>query len=127
MAENGCVIFAKDIQSMSRFYQATLKMDVSVAEKSHQVLSNGSIELVIHGIPKKIADSIEIQKPPELRENTAIKPAFVVASLDEVRLACNDTGGGLKPVTSIWVIRGAKVLDGWDPEGNIIQFKQFIV
>lgn len=126
MAENGFVIFAKNIQSMSRFYQATLNLEVSVAEKSHEVLSNGSIELVIHGIPKKIADSIKITNPPEHRENTAIKPAFVVASLDKVRLACTDTGGGLNPVNSIWDIRGAKVLDGWDPEGNIIQFKQFI-
>jgi len=53
-----------------------------------------------------------------------MKPAFVVESLENVRTACEKTNGGLKPASDIWDIRGAKVLDGWDPEGNIIQFKQ---
>lgn len=125
MAMNGCVIFAKDIRVMSDFYKAVLDMDVVESAKSHEVLSNGSIELVVHGIPQKIASSITIDNPPVKRANTAIKPAFLVSSLDAVRNACKGTNGGLKPKSGIWKIRGAQVLDGWDPEGNVIQFKQF--
>ena len=125
MALHGCVIFAKDVDAMSAFYQSVLSMELTEAAKSHHVLSNNSIELVIHAIPKKIAASITIDTPPELRAASAVKPAFVVASLDAVREAMAKTNGGLKPTSAIWDIRGAKVLDGWDPEGNVIQFKQF--
>lgn len=136
MAENGCVIFAKNVQSMSTFYQATLDMKVSVAEESYEVLTNGSTELVIHAIPANIADTFTIDSPPRLRQNTAIKPAFVVASLDDVRKACETCGGGLNPDSDKWQYTRAQevssvveqvvvhVLDGWDPEGNVIQFKQ---
>ena len=126
MSGNSCVIFAKDIEAVSLFYQAVLNMEVSESEQTHRVLSGGSTELVIHAIPKKIADNITITKPPEPRAAAAIKPAFEVDSLEQVRIACEKTNGGLKPVTQAWDIRGAKVLDGWDPEGNIIQFKQFL-
>ena len=125
MAENGCVVFAKNIRSLSDFYQTVLNMDVTEATKSYEVLNNGSIELVIHSIPKNIADLISIENPPALRSTAAMKPAYIVDSLDTVRQACKGTGGGLKPESELWTIRGAQVLDGWDPEGNVIQFKQF--
>jgi len=126
MAGNGCVIFAKNIEVMTAFYKAVLKMHVSEAISSHTVLSNAATELVIHAIPKKIAESIVIENPPKIRAASAIKPAFIVESLEEVRLACTNNGGGLKPSNDMWEIRGAKVLDGWDPEGNVIQFKQLM-
>jgi hypothetical protein len=34
------------------------------------------------------------------------------------------TYGHLKPLKQAWHFRGFVVLDGWDPEGNIVQFKQ---
>ena len=125
MAQNGCVLFAKNVESMTAFYQSVLNMDITEAGKSHTVLSNGSIELVIHGIPAKVAESIVINAPPEQRNNAVFKPAFVVPSLDDVQRTAKAGGGGLKPKSAAWEIRGALVLDGWDPEGNIIQFKQF--
>lgn len=124
MSQNGCVVFAKNVRPMSDFYQAVLSMTVSEAAESHEVLNNDALELVIHAIPKKIADSIVIEDPPLLRANVAMKPAYLVGSLDAVRRACEGTGGGLNPTNTLWTIRGLQVLDGWDPEGNVIQFKQ---
>jgi len=126
MASNGCIIFAKDIAVMSEFYRTVLNLSVSEEAKGHHVLNSESLELVIHGIPKSISDNIDIETPPKLRASTPMKPCFVIESLDDVRTACESTNGGLKPVKAIWEIRGAKVLDGWDPEGNIIQFKELI-
>jgi len=126
MAENGCVIFAKDVDAMSAFYRSVLGMTSLETSDSHCVLSNGSIELVVHAMPKAIADTITISTPPELRVAIAMKPAFVVESLEKVRAACEKTNGGLHPESDVWDIRGAKVIDGWDPEGNIIQFKQVV-
>jgi hypothetical protein len=55
---------------------------------------------------------------------TPLKPTFVVASLADVRRAAQATGGYLKPDDGAWRFRGRVVLDGWDPEGNIVQFKR---
>ena len=52
------------------------------------------------------------------------KPAFFVESLEAVRSVAEATGGYLKPLEGAWHFRGATVLDGWDPEGNVVQFKQ---
>jgi len=126
MLNNGCIIFAKDVETMSMFYESVLDMKPLESSESHSVLSNGSVELVIHGIPQHIAETISISAPPALRAATPMKPAFVVESLETLRSACEKTKGGLKPAAEVWEIRGAKVLDGWDPEGNIIQFKQIV-
>lgn len=124
MVTNGCVIFAKNVETLSVFYQSVLSMALAETSASHHVLSNGSVELVIHGIPEDIAKNISISDPPDLRISTAIKPVFVVASLEKVRQACEKTNGGLQPASNVWTFRGASVIDGWDPEGNVIQFKQ---
>ena len=58
------------------------------------------------------------------QETLAIKPTFVVRSLEDVRNAAARTGGYLKPASEVWRFRGCVVLDGWDPEGNQVQFKQ---
>ena len=65
-----------------------------------------------------------IEEPPIMRGAAAIKPAFVVDSLERVKQACKDNGGGVNSDSKIWDIRGMRVLDGWDPEGNVIQFKE---
>lgn len=52
------------------------------------------------------------------------EPTFVVVSLEAVRSAAQATGGYLKPDSGAWHFRGHVVIDGWDPEGNIVQFKQ---
>ena len=78
---------------------------------------------MIHAIPDRISAGIEISEPPAVREAAVFKPAFVVADLEAVRQVAEQTGGGLKPSEAAWSTRGATVLDGWDPEGNVVQFK----
>ena len=78
----------------------------------------------MHAIPRKIAAGIAIATPPVPRMQAVIKPTFVVRSLDKVRLAAEGNGGFLKPAAGAWHFRGCTVLDGHDPEGNQVQFKQ---
>lgn len=120
----GVVIFAKNKKRVSAFYRGTLDLVAFEEAASHDVLRGHGLEVVVHAIPKRYATSIQISKPPQLREDTPIKPSFFVASLDAVRVAAQGTGGGLKPVEAAWHFRGATVLDGHDPEGNVVQFKQ---
>jgi predicted enzyme related to lactoylglutathione lyase len=120
----GLVIFAKSKDKVSAFYQQTLGLTAQESATTHDLLVGEGQEVVVHAISKRYADSIEIASPPEPREESALKPTFVVDDLAQVRLAVKRTGGFLKPLKQAWRFRGMIVLDGWDPEGNVVQFKQ---
>jgi predicted enzyme related to lactoylglutathione lyase len=124
MLHQGLVVFAKNKTRVSAFYQRTLGLDVLECETSHDLLRGQGMEVVVHTIPRRIAVGITIAKPPMPREDTPLKPTFVVASLADVRRAVDATGGYLRPDDGAWHFRGHVVLDGWDPEGNVVQFKQ---
>ncbi|MBM3523532.1 MAG: hypothetical protein FJX57_11300 [Alphaproteobacteria bacterium] len=124
MLQQGLVVFAKNKKRVSAFYQQALGLVVEESDTSHDLLRGHGYEVVVHTIPRRYAAEISISKPPDPRRHTPFKPTFVVASLASVRLATEATGGYLKPEAGAWHFRGHKVLDGWDPEGNIVQFKQ---
>jgi predicted enzyme related to lactoylglutathione lyase len=123
-AQQGCVVFAKNKTRVSAFYQQTLGLLAEESESSHDLLRGNGYEVVVHGIPRRYAAEIKIAKPVQPRENTPFKPTFVVSDLEAVRVAATKTGGHLKPLDGAWRFRGCIVLDGWDPEGNVVQFKQ---
>ncbi len=122
--QQGVVIFAKSKKRVSAFYQACLGLRAVESEASHDLLQGDTYEVVIHAIPRKIAAGIAIASPPVPRTQGAIKPTFVVKSLDKVRVAAEGAGGFLKPASGAWHSRKCTVLDGHDPEGNPVQFKQ---
>ena len=124
MLQQGLVVFAKNKKRVSAFYQQALGLSVEECDTSHDLLRGHGYEVVVHTIPRKYAAGISISKPPEPRQETPFKPTFVVPSLAAVRTAAEATGGHLKPEAGAWRFRGHVVLDGWDPEGNIVQFKQ---
>ena len=117
-------IFAKNVNQVSLFYQQALGLKVQASDKTHDLLVGQHHEVVVHAISKAYAQSIEIESPPNRREDVALKPIFVVEDLELVRAAAKTHGGYLKPIKQAWRIRGYIVLDGSDPEGNVIQFKQ---
>lgn len=120
----GLVLFAKNKEKVSSFYQQALGLKLEESDKTHDLLVGHGQEVVVHAISKAYADSIEIATPPVPRDDTPMKPTFVVEDLEVVRAAAKATGGHLKPLKQAWHFRGFVVLDGWDPEGNIVQFKQ---
>lgn len=124
MSQQGLVVFAKSKKRVSAFYQQTLGLEVVESDSSHDLLRGKDYEVVVHAIARKYAASITLSNPPEPRDETPFKPTFVVHSLAHVRSAAEATGGYLKPEAGAWHFRGHVVLDGWDPEGNIVQFKQ---
>lgn len=122
--QQGLVVFAKNKKRVSAFYQQTLDLLAEESAASHDLLRGHGYEVVVHAIPRKFAAGIQIAKPPAPRDETPFKPTFVVRDLAAVRAAAVKTGGHLKPIEQAWHFRGCTVLDGWDPEGNIVQFKQ---
>ena len=119
-----CVIFAKTVEHLVQFYQPVLGADIVEAAKSHTVLAHATGDLVIHAIPAAVAKKITLADPPEPRSSAAIKPVFTIDSLQRVYSVAQAAGGAMKSLDSAWDIRGFLVVDGWDPEGNVVQFKQ---
>ena len=122
----GAVIYALDVPRLARFYESVCGLPVVVAEGDHVVLGAGPVELVIHAIPKRIAQGMKLQDPPEARGDTPIKLVFTVPSLADVRAAAPALGGSLGPAKREWdwPARGFRACDGLDPEGNVVQFRQ---
>lgn len=123
-AAQSIVVYAKNKRRVSAFYQRALDLRPVEETPSHDLLRGRGMELVIHAIPRKFATHIEIAKPPRVREETPFKPVFVVKDLEEVRVAVATTGGSLAPSNAAWRYNGYLVLDGCDPEGNVVQFRQ---
>ena len=124
MSQQGLVVFAKIKKRVSAFYQQTLDLDLAETGTSHDLLRGHGYEVVVHTIPRKYAARMTITKPPVPRQESPFKPTFVVVSIEAVRSAAQATGGYLRPDSGAWHFRGHVVIDGWDPEGNIVQFKQ---
>jgi predicted enzyme related to lactoylglutathione lyase len=120
----GAVVFAKNIARVAKFYEEMMSMSVVHADGDHVVLESACVQLVVHGIPKRIADTIEIADPPEIREQTPIKLFFPVPSLAEARTKAPPLGGKVGPRSKEWEARGFRACDGHDPEGNVLQFRE---
>ena len=118
------VVFAKSVATLARFYCEVAEMVEVHKDKDHVVLDEQGFQLVIHGIPKKIAALINISAPPEVREDTPIKVCLPVSSIERARLKAAELGGQVGAKGKEWVARGFRACDGWDPEGNVFQVRE---
>ncbi len=122
-ARSGVLIYAFDLDRLSVFYARLLAAAVLYEDADHQLLQSPDTQLIVHAIPAPYRDVIQIQTPPEPREEQAIKPFFSVADLAEAeRLAVELGGLVLGPV---WPGPGMKLRNVCDPEGNIVQLREF--
>lgn len=117
------VVYAKDLEKVAEFYRRTLGISAVEATPGFIVLEGRGIELNVVRVPEQIADTITIASPPVLREGTPVKCSFLVPNLDDVRVAAGATGGALGPLESAWSWHGMLHLNGFDPEGNVVQFR----
>lgn len=118
------VIFAKDIAMLARFYAEVVEMTQAYSDKDHIVLDADAFQLVIHGIPKKVAAQVQISVPPQVRENTPIKICLPVDSIEQARLRAAALGGQVGAKGKEWEARGFRACDGFDPEGNVFQVRE---
>lgn len=118
----GAVLFVKDLEAVSRFYQAVLSASARHAGEDHVVIASAKMRLLIHELPESVAANIQIASPPSARSETAVKLVFEVANIGVVRQLASEHGGQLFPPTREWVDGEFRVCDGTDPEGNVVQF-----
>jgi catechol 2,3-dioxygenase-like lactoylglutathione lyase family enzyme len=124
---SGTLIYAKDLALLASFYRVLLSMsevhasDELVVLRSHDGRSP-QCELIVHRIPEHIAETIVVASPPVLREDTAIKPFFAVASFAEAAAHATSMGGGV--FGPQYEGPGFRITNAYDPEGNIIQLRE---
>jgi predicted enzyme related to lactoylglutathione lyase len=118
----GVVVYAQDVDRVADFYAEVAQLDVVERSDGFVVLSDGGCEVSVVAAPPGLAMTIEMQEPPDVREETPVKPCFRVSSLAEVVAKATDRGGGTRDIASAWDFRGLRHLDGFDPEGNVVQF-----
>lgn len=122
----GAVLYAKDLDRLAAFYEGLLEVRVTESASTHRVLESAAIRLILHAIPAEFAASIEITTPPALREDAPTKLLLRVRSLAQTRSAAPTLGGGVFSPQREWVYGEFRVCDGFDPEGNVVQFCEVV-
>jgi len=117
------VIYAQDLGRVAAFYARTLSRPFIARDDGFIVVGDPTFEVAIVRTPDALAAANPLAIPPRVREETPLKPSFLVDDLDEVVAAATATGGGTKPRSAAWSWRGQLHLDGYDPEGNPVQFR----
>jgi predicted enzyme related to lactoylglutathione lyase len=120
----GAVLYAKDLDRLVEFYSSVTGIAPRSVDKGFAVLGASPSQFVILRIPKRIADAIDMPAPPEPREDTPIKLVFGVEDIAHARDRAAELGGAMNAAEREWEFEGAKVCDGYDPEGNVFQLRQ---
>lgn len=124
-APAGLFVYAKTLTTMAAFYETLLAMTRVHASDDLVVLQSPDLQLVLHAIPRHIADDIVIDVPPQPREDAALKFFFTVPSLDAARAVAPGLGGAV--MAEAWRGGGFVACNACDPEGNLFQLREVSV
>ena len=114
------LIFAKDLEAMAAFYADAigLRRRETSAPGFVEMLRGSDVVLALHQVPEAIAEEITITRPPQRREDSAMKACLEVADIDATRAAVLEHGG-LADATWDW--EGRRYCECADLEGNPLQ------
>jgi predicted enzyme related to lactoylglutathione lyase len=117
------VVYAKDIGKVAAFYQRTLCLALIEADPGFVLVGDAHLEIAVVRMSETRARETQVSRPPQVREDTALKFSFLVDDFARVHREAVAAGGGTKRVAAAWSWRGQLHLDGYDPEGNVVQFR----
>ena len=112
------VLFVKDLQKVTAFYTDALGMKCNFSDDEHSVLNCHGFNLIVHLIPKQIADGITIDSPPKRRVQTVVRLDYPVHNIDDSRRHARLLGGNIDEAPLEWAKRDSNFFFGYDPEGN---------
>ncbi len=124
---SGAVIFAANVDRVARFYEVLLLMSPVHVETGLRVIASDRTELVIHQVPPHVLPPVPEGTVPAPREDTAIKPFFVVPSLAAAREMAPPLGGYVFPREREFSARRFRACNACDPEGNVVQFRELLL
>lgn len=120
----GASLFVKDLERMAAFYEQVAGLPLKVRAEGRIVLEAAHYLLVLHALPQIVADNLVISSPPLRRTDVPVKLIFPVASLALVHTLSPMFGGGVEGEESHWVGPGFRACEGYDPEGNLVQWRE---
>jgi predicted enzyme related to lactoylglutathione lyase len=121
-ARAGGLIYAKNMERLSAFYETLLSMSKIHVSADHIVLESPDFQLIVHAMPSDIARTVVVESPPERREQTPIKLFFTIPSISAARSQAAKLGGEI--YSDRWQGPGFGVCNACDPEGNIFQVRE---
>lgn len=116
------LLYAHDLSRLAAFYEAVLGLMPVAQGDSFRTYDAGGVEFTLHAIPPDIAATFSISRPPEVREEAALRLTFSVTSLDAVRALATAQGGELG--APLWESTGWRHANGFDVEGNVFQLRE---
>lgn len=125
-ANVSAVLFVKDLDRVAAFYSVGLEMNRVTGDPDHSVLECRGFRLMVHQIPKHIADRIRIESPPHRRVEGAIRLNFPIQSIHDTRRAARSMGGDFDDAPPPWATPDSNVFLGHDPEGNVFAVSQHV-
>jgi hypothetical protein len=123
IADTVIAIYSADFQRLAKFYEEALDLALVEVGEGYVCLGKNGIEVNILRMNGKPGKVFESGKSFTIREEAAIKCSFLVSSFEHVKNAISTYGGFLKNEDEAWEWRGARHLDGHDPEGNVVQYR----
>jgi predicted enzyme related to lactoylglutathione lyase len=123
-ASVSAVLFAKDLKKVTSFYSRVLGLKCIHSDADHSVLHSRGFQLIVHQIPKHIADEIVVARPPVRRVGGTIRLDYPVQSIDESRKLARSLEGDIDAAPPEWADRNSNFYLGYDPEGNQIGVRQ---
>ncbi len=115
------VIYVRHLDSMQSFYRECFGLEPAEAAEDYSVLESEAWVLSLVVIPDAIASAFPEEFPAARREETPIKLAFQVQSIEILRPVMAALGGRLDPADTQWNFRGLRHCYGVAPECNVVQ------
>ncbi len=106
---------------MRAFYERCFGLAARHVAADSCVLESAAWQLSLVVVPEAIAAEIAITTPPRRRESGAVKLAFAVHEISQIRAVAIEFGGLVDPDATLWELDGFVRCDGIDPEGNVFQ------
>lgn len=123
IVKTAIAMYSSNISSLAKFYEEALDLNVVESGDGYICLENSGIEVNILQMNRKEAKKIHVEQKFTIREETPIKCSFLVSTFDQVYKAITKYGGSIKSEVEAWDWRGTIHLDGYDPEGNVVQYR----
>lgn len=117
-------VFAKHLDRMAEFYTQAFGWSVHATADSGFVFvgpAGSRPALALHALPPHVAEDIDVESPPKLRDETFYKLCFSTDDLEATRDAILTHGGRAQ---TPWEWGGRRYCECSDPEGNVIQIFQ---
>ena len=115
------VLFVNDVTLISTFYSKLLGCAAKTESEVFIHIRNETCDILVHQIPSEYLEPL--QTPTQVRDDCAWKPIFDVPSISDARELAKQLGGNIQSAAAEWTMGTFTYCDGYDPEGNVIQFR----